>query len=405
MPDRPRLHRPRLNRPELGPRSEELRREAAERSRATLRARQERFLLATRPILQSSVAAALAWIAATEILGHEQPFFAPIAAVLSLGITLGQRRRRAIEMAFGVALGIGVADLIVLGIGTGPAQIAVVVALAMSVALLLGGGPMLASQAATSAVLVATLQPPTGGIAFDRFYDACVGAGTAMIVASLFLTVDPQAAVRRRAAPVLATLRGVLEDIARALEDRDEAEAESALLRIRAIDPLLGDLAEAVDAADESSRIAPSRRRRRGELDRRLEAARQVGYAVGNAKVLARGAIRAVALHDTTPPDAIEAIRDLARAVRALEPDLDVDTHAEEAREAALRSASRANGVLQQTSNMSANHVVAQVRSIATDLMRALGEQRDSAQEAVRHAVPDPDPEDRTSDEPSPASG
>ena len=47
------------------------------------------------------------------------PFFAPIAAVISLSLTLGQRGRRAPEVVFGVAVGLIVADLLVLAIGVG----------------------------------------------------------------------------------------------------------------------------------------------------------------------------------------------------------------------------------------------------------------------------------------------
>jgi uncharacterized membrane protein YgaE (UPF0421/DUF939 family) len=37
------------------------------------------------PILQCGLAAGLAWLVAGNLIGHEQPFFAPIAAVISLG--------------------------------------------------------------------------------------------------------------------------------------------------------------------------------------------------------------------------------------------------------------------------------------------------------------------------------
>ncbi len=150
--------------PTPGMTGEELRAEAAARSRAGLQRRRESILVSARPILHTAVAASLAWVVATEVLGHARPFFAPVAAVVTLGLSLGQRRRRAVEVAFGVALGILVADLLVFVIGTGTWQIAVVTALAMGTALLLGGGPLVVSQAATSAVLVTTLQPPDGGI-------------------------------------------------------------------------------------------------------------------------------------------------------------------------------------------------------------------------------------------------
>ncbi len=106
--------------------------QATEASRAGLRTRRERIIASARPILHTSLAAAIAWLVATELVGHSAPFFAPISAVVTLGLTVGQRRRRAVELAIGVALGIAIADLLVAGIGTGTWQIAVIVALAMA---------------------------------------------------------------------------------------------------------------------------------------------------------------------------------------------------------------------------------------------------------------------------------
>ena len=121
------------------------------------------------------MAASLAWLVATEVVGHSQPFFAPISAVVTLGLTTGQRRRRAIELAIGVSVGIAIADALVAAIGTGTWQVGVVVALAMVAATLVGGGPLLASQAGASAVLVATLLPPGQAGGIDRCVDALIG--------------------------------------------------------------------------------------------------------------------------------------------------------------------------------------------------------------------------------------
>jgi hypothetical protein len=95
------------------------------------------------PILQTAVGASLAWFLASAVLGHGQPFFAAIAAVISSGVVVGQEGRRAIELVFGVACGLAVADLLVLAIGTGTVQIGIVVALAMAAAVMLGGGMLL----------------------------------------------------------------------------------------------------------------------------------------------------------------------------------------------------------------------------------------------------------------------
>ena len=215
--------------PTLSDRAAPLLEEAAERSRVSMRTRLERLRLAWRSILQVSVAAALAWLIATEVLGHPPPFFAPVSAIITLGLTVGQRGRRAAEVAFGVALGIAIADLLVLQIGTGAAQLAIVVLLATSAAIFLGSGQMLATQAAVSAALVATLQPPTDGFKFDRFLDALVGGGVALLVNALLLPAHPSSWYAAPPRPVLEELAATLEDVAVALERRDRELAEAAL--------------------------------------------------------------------------------------------------------------------------------------------------------------------------------
>ena len=77
--------------PTLSDRAAPLIEEAAERSRVSWGTRVERLRLAWRSIFQASVSAALAWLIATKVLGHPTPFFAPVSAIITLGITVGQR--------------------------------------------------------------------------------------------------------------------------------------------------------------------------------------------------------------------------------------------------------------------------------------------------------------------------
>ena len=97
-----------------------------------------------------------------DLLGHTTPFFAPIAAVVSLGTSYGQRLRRVAEVTVGVAVGVFLADLIVAGIGSGWWQLTIIVALAMSTAILLDGGQLFMMQAAVQSIVVATLVPDPG---------------------------------------------------------------------------------------------------------------------------------------------------------------------------------------------------------------------------------------------------
>jgi len=361
--------------------------EAAERSRVSMRTRLERLRFAWRSILQASVAAGVAWVIATEVFGHDRPFFAPVAAIITLGLTISERGRRAVEVAIGVALGIAIGDLLVLGIGVGAGQLALVVMLATATAIFLGSGQMLATQAAVSAALVATLQPPTEGITFARFLDALTGGGVALVINGLLLPANPMATVRHAAHPLLDELAATLEDIAEAIGRRDRKLAERALVRARGIDELTGRFHEAVEVSRETIRYAPPRRRWRSRVEDYAEAARQVDLAVRNVRVLARGSIRAVRLDENMPPGIAEAVRDLAAAVRAFGEALDHPERITAVREPALRAAATATLVLERTGNMSVNVIVGQVRSTATDLLRGLGMGNEEAIDAVRQAA------------------
>ena len=373
--------------PKLSDRAAPLIEEAAERSRVSWGTRVERLRMSWRSIFQASVSAALAWLIATEVLGHPTPFFAPVSAIITLGITVGQRGQRAAEVALGVALGIAVADLLVLQIGTGTVQLAIVVALATSAAIFLGSGQMLATQAAVSAALVATLQPPTDGVSFARFLDALVGGGVALVINALVLPARPLDLMRRASEPLLEELSAVLDDIAVAVERREYDLAVAALERAREVDELAHRFEDAVDVSRETTRYAPPRRRARGAVESYADAAGRIDLAVRNVRVLARGTIRALSLDENVPPDIAGALRDLAAAVRALPAALD-DHHAADAvREPAVRAAAQATLVLESTGNMSVSVIVGQIRSTAADLVAATGMSYDDAAGAVREAI------------------
>ena len=116
------------------------------RSRRGLDEALRRLRTSALPIVQCGVAAGAAWLVAHDLVGHERPFFAPIAAVISLGVSLANRTRRAVELVVGVSLGVLVADLLISVIGSGWWQITLVVILAVAAAVFFDGGTLLVNQ-------------------------------------------------------------------------------------------------------------------------------------------------------------------------------------------------------------------------------------------------------------------
>ena len=346
------------------------------------------------PILQTAVAACAAWYLAALLLGHEQPFVAPIATVIALGATAGRTGRRAVEWFIGVAFGLAIADLLMFAFGTGPLQIGVVVAVAMATAIFLGAGPLLITEAGVTAVLVITLDPSTAGPSPDRFMDALVGCCVALAVHSL-LPVDPKTIVQQAARLIFADLTVTLEEASGALADGDSDKAERALWRAREIDARVAGLREALEAGYETARFSPSRWGARKRLDPYAEAAHSLDLAVRNTRVLARATVGMVRHGEPAPGLLSEAVLDLSRAVEDLagyleQPGREPDVREEVGRRFALKAAGEATVVLDERHDLPTSVLVGQVRSTAVDLLRASGMHLDEAagelDGAVRHA-------------------
>jgi hypothetical protein len=198
-----------------------------------------------------------------------------------------------------------------------------------------------------------------------------VGGGVALAVSALAFPPNPVLLVGRSAQAVFGGLGRALEDVAAALADGDRDRSESALQAARAIDHDLRALDEALVIAGETARFSPGRRSSRGELDRYARAARQIDFAVRNARVLARHAARFVRGGRQAPPELLEAIDDLGLAVWALAAELDDPTGNADVRIHTSRAARRATQAFNANPEIELAEIVAQVRSTAIDLARA----------------------------------
>ncbi|QIN82206.1 aromatic acid exporter family protein [Rubrobacter tropicus] len=336
------------------------------------------------PVAQTAVAAALAWSMAVVVLGNDRPFVAAIAAVISIGAVAGQTLKRAIEWTLGVAVGLTVADLIMLAIGTGPVQIGVIVGLAMAVALLIRGGIMFWTEAGVSALLVAGLDPMTSGVSPDRLLEALMGGGVALAVSAAFPS-NPSLRAKLATQPVLDDLATALRDSSAALIGGDIDLAEQALSEARCVDASVARLREELDGGYQIARFAPPRRRHLGPLAHYATAADQLDFAVRDTRVLARAAVTMVRERGASDGQLPEAILGLALAVEALagyleRPDFPVDV-----RHFALGAAEEATATLRTNNDLESSALVAQIRSTALDLLQAAGMGPAEALEALRN--------------------
>ena len=345
-------------------------------------------------ILQTALAAGVAWFLALLILGHERPEFAPIAAVISLGLAVGERGRRALELTLGVAFGVAIADLLVFVIGVGAVQGGAVVALAMVAAVFVGRGEVGVNEAAISAmILMITFPSSNAGFPPDRFLEALIGGGTALLVNAL-LPVNPERMVEQAAHPVFDESVVVLEGVAAALEEGDPERAQNALMKARAIDARVSSFKEALNAGRETARIAPPRRRALGHLEVYAASADQIDLTVRHVRILARSALGIVRIGDPAPLPLTVALRDLARATEALAAYLEKPGPPDEARRLALKAAGGAAALLREhedlAKDLATNAFVDDMFSAAYDLMIATRMDSKAALQGLKEAVGHP---------------
>jgi uncharacterized membrane protein YgaE (UPF0421/DUF939 family) len=343
---------------------------AVARSRTSVRGRRARLRAKAWQIGQCAVAAGVAWVIAADVFDHPTPFFAPIAAVVSLGTSYGQRLRRVAEVTVGVAIGVFVGDLLTHLLGTGGWQIALIVSLAMTTAVLLGQGVIFVNQAAVQAIVVSTLVP-TPDAAFIRWTDALIGGAVALVAAA----VVPRAPLRRpreQAAVVMRKISTLLRAASESIGDGDFERALSMLDDARSTDELVVELRAAADEGLSVVRSSPFRRRHRGRVRAMAELVEPLDFALRNTRVLVRRVAVACYRRERIPASYGLLLDDLAECTDTIAEELSAGRAAVVVRDK-LIGIGRATGEVERSGDLSAEVVLAQARSLVADLLAVSG--------------------------------
>jgi uncharacterized membrane protein YgaE (UPF0421/DUF939 family) len=259
---------------------------AALPDRGALRASGVRAVDSIVPALQIVIAATAAYSFAHYVLGHAVPLIAVTVTISSLGFVRDARPIRVLESAVGMVIGIALSELLLLIVGHGEWQIALVLFATLVVARLLSASNAFAVAAGVQSMLVMLLPSPAGG-PFVRSIDGAI-AGAVALIATALVPRDPRRLARRDARRLFATFTDALSSLVVALERADEPAAEHALERLRTTQPIIDAWAESLDSAAAIARISPFRRRHRPELTAQARVLRGMDLATRNLRVIAR---------------------------------------------------------------------------------------------------------------------
>ncbi|WP_324649412.1 FUSC family protein [Georgenia sp. H159] len=339
--------------------------------RQRLRGGRRRVRAAAVPVVTAAVAAGLAWAVAFYVLGHSQPFFAPVAAWVCLGFSADREVRKVAELAIGVSLGVALGELVAYFLRTGVFQIMFVIVVGALLARFVDRGQMLTIQAGVQGIVivalpVAAIDGPTG-----RWTDALVGGSFALLVAVL-TPHDARRRARQLAGASLSDLSQMLETLAKGLRDGDPERMRDALALGRSTQGSLDDWASVVRNALQSARISPAARSYLPELSRLQRASTLADRAMRNARVIARRGHAAVeqGVADDRVADALDA---LAVAARRLGEALGAGRNTADAAQVLALVTSELDPDDVQSGGWQLQTLVILMRSLTIDLLQAAG--------------------------------
>ncbi len=344
------------------------------RTETSLRERLHRIRRSWRLLLRLTIATGAAFAIATHVFGHPQAFFAPIAAVIALTAGVGRRQRVVFELVLGVAFGVLVGELLILWIGRGAWQIALVAGLTAVVAMLFNITGLALTQAINSGLLLAAVVPAPGvaNPAMTRFIDALIGG-----LCGLFMVlVLPRNSVRdvdESQQELLQRLARVLARIGQAMRTDDAALADLALTEAREAQPLMDALRATATNVSEVARLAPMRWNQRADVGRYAASVNDLDNALRDTRVLARR-VAAMLRHDEDAPSELtDAVDTLVEAVLIYADEFASATDLERANERLVAASDLAIGALGDRLTVNTASIAAQVRSLAADLLMAGG--------------------------------
>ena len=215
------------------------------------------------------LAAVLAWVLATDVLGLSQGFLAPWSAILVVQATVYRTFSTGVRQVVAAVAGVLIAWSVGTTLGLGPLPVALAVGLGLMVGAMPWLGPDLTATATTALIVLTTGSSTQGVLLVDRLLETGIGVAVGLLVN---LLVWPPLLRRSTVAAIDQIddkVGDLLVDMAGGLEQGEVADQVRGWIeRTRQLDDELEQAWALVRQARESARMNP-RRSARGLRDPR----------------------------------------------------------------------------------------------------------------------------------------
>lgn len=203
----------------------------------------------TLQVIKTALAAGAAWRIALFLSDNPYPIFAPLAAILTIQITVADSIQKGLYRTLGVIIGVGIGDVISRFFVISGISILIAILLGFSLSTAFQLNQQIISQVGVSALLVLGYGQEHGYM-FGRIVETIVGTATAVIINMIICPPDAAAAVKQAILQLSRRLSDTLKNMkscsdqekladslakARQLVQQTEKECENLLLSLNSL--------------------------------------------------------------------------------------------------------------------------------------------------------------------------
>lgn len=237
-------------------------------------------------VIKTALAAGISWGLAQVLLDSSRPYLAPLAAILTVQVTVADSLSRGGQRILGVVGGIFLSLLAVHFLGLSAWSIAILVLVGMAAATALGFGPQAVSQVAISALLVMSLGARPG-YAAARLLDTLAGALVALAVNAFIVPPDATPMAATQIEDLSQRLASILANVSVRVQLGENVTG--AVKTARHLSRQVDRGRHAIDLAHDSLRYSPLLRHRRVQLARLAEGMAMLERVSVEVRGLVRG--------------------------------------------------------------------------------------------------------------------
>lgn len=174
----------------------------------------------TLQIVKTAFAAAASWLVAASLLQSDYPYFAAVAAIITVQVTVADSVDKATQRIIGIIGGVLLSMLLGQWFEIGAISIFFIILIGMSIAKAFRMNPQIISQVAISSLLVLAFGQTREGYGYERIIETILGSTIAVIINALIIPRNAVPDVERSlltysnlSAATLISLTSLLDEI------------------------------------------------------------------------------------------------------------------------------------------------------------------------------------------------